>query len=245
MNFVEKINAAHGKRVLVGGHRGHLSDTTRENTIPNFEEAKAMGVDYIEIDVQLTKDGQAVIFHDFELSDRTPLAGRIHDYTAAQLKESFEINTLEEALTWCRENDMCVLLEIKCRECEDHNDMPSLGREIVSVLEKLDLFDGVIVFGTNYNVLHTIQTLDSRANIALIVPQVPVSPGALMREMNACIYLCYADNLSSEIINELHENGYTADGSVVNTTSKLAQAVKMGCDMVESDYPEKIIAALE
>lgn len=48
---------------------------TRENTTANFAEVLGMGVDYIEIDVQLTRDRQAVIFHDMALEERTPLHG--------------------------------------------------------------------------------------------------------------------------------------------------------------------------
>ena len=55
------------RKLVIGGHRGHKSEI-RENTIANFEQIKKMDISYIEIDVQLTKDEQAVIYHDFDLS---------------------------------------------------------------------------------------------------------------------------------------------------------------------------------
>ena len=39
----------------------------RENTIESFKEAAAYGADMVEIDVQLTKDGIPVIYHDFHV----------------------------------------------------------------------------------------------------------------------------------------------------------------------------------
>ena len=63
MTFLETIASGAGKRLLIGGHRGHLSEV-RENTLENFAQILGSGVDYIEIDVQLTADGQAVIYHD-------------------------------------------------------------------------------------------------------------------------------------------------------------------------------------
>ena len=97
MNTFEAIHGGENHRLWIGGHRGHAS-ATRENTTANFAEVLGMGVDYIEIDVQLTRDRQAVIFHDMAREERTPLHGHIRDSTAAELKAAFEIDTLEEAL---------------------------------------------------------------------------------------------------------------------------------------------------
>ena len=91
MNTFEAIHGGENHRLWIGGHRGHAS-ATRENTTANFAEVLGMGVDYIEIDVQLTRDRQAVIFHDMALEERTPLHGHIRDYTVAELKAAFEID---------------------------------------------------------------------------------------------------------------------------------------------------------
>ena len=80
------------RKLVIGGHRGHKSEI-RENTIANFEQIKKMDISYIEIDVQLTKDEQAVIYHDFDLSLKTSLKGMIRDHTLQQLRQSFEICT--------------------------------------------------------------------------------------------------------------------------------------------------------
>ena len=76
MNTFEAIHGGKNHRLWIGGHRGHAS-ATHENTTANFAEVLGMGVDYIEIDVQLTRDRQAVIFHDMALEERTPLHGHI------------------------------------------------------------------------------------------------------------------------------------------------------------------------
>ncbi|MCW2829957.1 MAG: hypothetical protein JWP31_649, partial [Aeromicrobium sp.] len=54
---------------LVSAHRGGAGDDrTAENTLAAFEAAVAVGCDYVEFDVRLTADGQAVVFHDDELT---------------------------------------------------------------------------------------------------------------------------------------------------------------------------------
>ncbi|WP_368044643.1 glycerophosphodiester phosphodiesterase family protein, partial [Bittarella massiliensis (ex Durand et al. 2017)] len=54
MTLFEEIAQSRGKRLLVGGHRGHLSQV-RENTLENFAEVAGLGLSHIEIDVQLSK----------------------------------------------------------------------------------------------------------------------------------------------------------------------------------------------
>ena len=55
--------------VLVGGHRGCACEYF-ENTIPAMKEGIRRGADYLEIDLQLTKDGEIVVYHDTELSKK-------------------------------------------------------------------------------------------------------------------------------------------------------------------------------
>ncbi|MFP3499262.1 glycerophosphodiester phosphodiesterase family protein, partial [Pseudomonas sp. SIMBA_059] len=51
-----------------------------ENTIPSMEAAFGAGADVVELDVQLTKDGDFAVFHDWMLDCRTEGTGQIRDY---------------------------------------------------------------------------------------------------------------------------------------------------------------------
>ena len=81
---------AGGRVVLVVGHRG-ASARAPEHTLAAYDLALASGADYIEQDLQLTKDGELVVLHDPTL-DRTARGpsehcrGRVIDKTLAQLR---------------------------------------------------------------------------------------------------------------------------------------------------------------
>jgi len=82
------LGAAH--RVEVQGHRGARARRP-ENTIPAFEYAISQGVDVLELDMNVTKDGVLVVSHDPVLhppvcSGPVPQAN-IHDLTLAQVRE--------------------------------------------------------------------------------------------------------------------------------------------------------------
>lgn len=242
MKLIEALEQSQG--LLVGGHRGHLSQV-RENTIPNFEEVCGRGIAHIEIDVQLTGDDQVVIYHDLNLAERSPLTGRIYDYTLAQLQAAFEINTVDEVLAWARPREQLIAIEIKTQHLFMQQQVQRLGERLVELLEKHDFQDYSFVFSTDYSVLKRIKTADPRVNLGLIVPFVPADPVKLMQEMDAIIYLCYFEGMSEDIVQALHSAGYYADGSVVNDRERLELALKLGVDLIESDHPEEILRILK
>ena len=104
-------------------HRG-ASGYAPENTLPAFAMAEQQGADGIELDVQLTKDGEVVVIHD-EKIDRTGTdRGYVRNYTLQELKNlSFhnqmeryrgvKIPTLREVLELVKPGKMQVNIELK------------------------------------------------------------------------------------------------------------------------------------
>ena len=74
----------HSPRPLVFAHRGG-SGLAPENTLAAFDRAVALGVDGLELDVRLSKDGIVVVHHDRELSRTTDLSGPVDRYSADEL----------------------------------------------------------------------------------------------------------------------------------------------------------------
>ncbi len=66
----------------------HRGDTAHfpENTFPSFESAVEIGADVIETDVQRSRDGHFMVFHDDTIDRITEGSGRIGDYTLDELK---------------------------------------------------------------------------------------------------------------------------------------------------------------
>jgi len=67
-------------------HRGSYP-IAPENTLPGLECALAGGFDYIEVDLQITSDGEIVVFHDAMLDRTTDGIGPVCDHTLAQLRK--------------------------------------------------------------------------------------------------------------------------------------------------------------
>ncbi|WP_219126449.1 glycerophosphodiester phosphodiesterase family protein [Mucilaginibacter sp. 21P] len=73
-------------KVLVTAHRGDWRNNP-ENSLRGFVSAAAMGVDIVELDLNLTKDGVLVIMHDQTIDRTTNGKGKPSDYTLEEIKK--------------------------------------------------------------------------------------------------------------------------------------------------------------
>jgi len=74
-----------GARPVIG-HRGNRAHAP-ENTLPALLEAVALGVDALEFDVQVTRDGTLVLMHDITLDRTTDATGPLALRTYAELQD--------------------------------------------------------------------------------------------------------------------------------------------------------------
>ena len=105
------------------GHRG-AAGAAPENTLASIRKARELGASWIEFDVKLTKDGQAILFHDDCLERTTDGRGAVAATTLAEIRRldaelvrraAFRgepVPTLE-ALALCAELGLGINVEIK------------------------------------------------------------------------------------------------------------------------------------
>ncbi len=88
--------------IHVFAHRGLVSDKSAENTLAAFQDALDAGATHLETDVQATKDGVAVLFHDNTLGRVAGIDSDVKDLTFEQLGQielpGGPIPSLQEAL---------------------------------------------------------------------------------------------------------------------------------------------------
>ncbi|MFH8381083.1 glycerophosphodiester phosphodiesterase [Kitasatospora sp. NPDC018058] len=112
---------------VVIGHRGAPRNAP-ENTMASFETALDQGADWVETDVQTTRDGVPVLMHDPTVDRTTNGKGAVADLTAAQVAAlrvtvgpgaAQPVPTLEELLKRLSGSSATLLMEIKWQRPED------------------------------------------------------------------------------------------------------------------------------
>ena len=74
------------RKMIVNGHRGFPAKYP-ENTLISFEKAIELGVDAIEYDLHLTRDGKLVVTHDDEVSRCSNGHGVVEEMTFDELRK--------------------------------------------------------------------------------------------------------------------------------------------------------------
>jgi glycerophosphoryl diester phosphodiesterase len=74
------------KEILNVAHRG-ASGYAPEHTLTSYKMGEQMHGDYIEVDLQMTKDGELIAMHDETLDRTTNGTGQVKDYTLEEIKE--------------------------------------------------------------------------------------------------------------------------------------------------------------
>ncbi|WP_434752912.1 glycerophosphodiester phosphodiesterase [Paenibacillus amylolyticus] len=159
----------------IWGHRGAYSSAP-ENTLEGFELAAQMRVDGVELDVQLTKDGEVVVIHD-ETVDRTSNGqGWVKDFTLSEIKKLnfnkrgliepwfMEVPTLAEVLELLEPTGMTINIELKTGIIY-YDGIESIALKVV---EQYGMSDRIVWSSFNHYSVQKIKQLEPASQTALL-----------------------------------------------------------------------------
>lgn len=168
------MDAYYSDRPLNFAHRGACHEAP-ENTLAAFRRAIELGADGIELDVQLSADGEVVVIHDFHLETTTNGEGPVRDKTLAELKEldagaafdpSFSgqrIPTLQEVVDTVGDH-LLLNIELKTAEAWDNG----LAAAVMRIVEKNGLVDRVVVSSFHPLAVRRVKKLNPGVQVGLL-----------------------------------------------------------------------------
>lgn len=174
------------------GHRG-AAGSAPENTLISFAKALEYGVDGLEFDVQLSRDGEVVICHD-ERVDRTSNGmGWIKDYTLQELKRlDFgswfaelpvyqTIPTLRELLELFATLGLELNVEIKSGLIQ----YPGIGEKVVSLLAEYGQLEKSIISSFDHQLLLALTKHYPQVKTGILYDCSPIEPWRYAKFLNA------------------------------------------------------------
>ena len=155
---------------MMMAHRGY-SAAAPENTIEALLAAADIGVQSVEFDVQMTKDGEIILLHDDSLDRTTGYHAKIWDVTYDQIREldasvgfrdetgldypATRIPTLDSALKAVKESGLFCNIEIK-RTGHD----AGIEAKTVEIIRANDFLDQCDVTSQDYSTLEAVRAAD-------------------------------------------------------------------------------------
>ena len=136
-----------------------------ENTIAAFQHAIDSGADWIEFDVQQTKDEKLVVIHDETVDRTTDGTGMVKDMTLEQIREldagnGQQVPTFEEVIAFAKENGVGILPEAKSPHL-----YPEVGKNMVDTLVTNDYVQKTVVQSFEPDTLENILNTNQGVNI--------------------------------------------------------------------------------
>lgn len=229
------------------GHRG-FSSHFPENTMLSFEEAIHAGAHGLEVDVQMSRDGILVIFHDETLERTARLKGTIKDYTFKELQKmdvgsyldpsfkDLKIPSLLEVLNLVKERDLLLNIELK----NGIIPYPTLEENILKEVEEIGLKERVILSSFNHHSLLKISQLDSTFKTGILYFAHMVRPCDYALSIGASALHPYYLGINSHLLEEAKKNGLTVNTYVVNEIEDMRRLVHLGVDGMITDYPDRL-----
>jgi glycerophosphoryl diester phosphodiesterase len=211
-------------------HRG-FSSRHVENTMPAFRAALELGVDFVEVDVHETRDGELVIFHDYRLNRICGVRRRVCDATLAEMKRlNPTIPTLREVLTLCR-GKARVLVEIKRAD----------PRKVAAQIEARRMEREVIVFALSMRRMKEFAAANPRIpRFALVAGRLPHKLPFDAEGIGASRRLIR----SRGDVERIHRRGWKLFVWTVNRRCEMERLAEWGADGIITNYPDRAKSCL-
>lgn len=224
-------------KTKITAHRGS-SIFSPENTIASVIEAIALNVDYIEIDVQLSKDEKVILLHDstfkrtagvkispWQLTYEEILALNVGNYKSDPFVTSAPL--LEEVLNICPK-DITLNIELK-----DYGHSQNLPQKVVSLIEEYDFVNNCVISSTSMSILRTVYNLNSQIKVGLITSSPLISSyyGNNFLDFYSISYTTLSPTLTAY----LHSKGKEVYCWAPNSKIAISLAIHQGVDNIITD----------
>jgi glycerophosphoryl diester phosphodiesterase len=242
------------------GHRG-AKGSLPENTFVSFDRARQEGVNILESDMQITKDGVVVLFHDDTVDRVTNGTGLVEEFTLAQLKEldaaySFSLDggvtfplrgkghtvpTLKEAFD--RYPDMRFNLDLKSKN-------PKLVEKVIENIRDNNREDTVALASFYHKPIKKVRKQAEKAGLDImtcasnfeIVKLLVASKLGLPSYKKPMALEVPRKSGSINVITDkfikyAHDNNHHVIAWTINDKKEMSELIEMGVDGIITDYP--------
>jgi glycerophosphoryl diester phosphodiesterase len=255
------------KTVLTIGHRG-ASGYAPEHTFPAYDLALKMGADYIEQDLQLTKDGVLVVLHD-ETLDRTArgpeenCTGSVIDKTLEQIK-TCEVGTWfnEENPEYAREGyvglEIPTLEEVFQRygsgvdyyiETKNPEEAPGMEEELLRLMGEYGLTGPVaeqrqvLIQSFSPESLRKIQALEPSLPLIRLYEEEEEDSGTIGEDLDEARTYAVGIGPSKEdvdrsLVSEAHARSLDVHPYTINEEQEMEELISLGVDGMFTNFPD-------
>jgi len=217
---------------LVVAHRGGTA-LGPENRLSTFQEAIALKVDAIELDIHQSKDGALMVIHDNTLDRTFGRPGRVDRMTRQELVE-IGVPTLEQAVDLAKGRCRLVV-EIKHPHGDERHE--GIEKRLVELLRTKNVVQETIVISFDKKSLVTLHKLAPELTTGYLF----ATPGYPLDQARAELGVTYVGPYyllaTPAFIGEAHKAGLKVNPWTVNQASGMRLLIESDCDAITTNEP--------
>ena len=219
-------------------HRG-ASEYAPENTFLSFYTGMMMGANGIETDVQQTRDGVLVLFHDDTILRLTGAEGSIQDYTLAELQQfTFEKDGLKDKIVVFEDflrlfgwRDITFAIEIK---------QSGIEKEIADMIRKYDVGKKCVVTSFKFECIAAIRAYAPELKIGWLKKEITEADEQQLLQIGGEEICPRATLLDAAQVDRWHSMGFNVRAWGVKDEEVMRHACACGVDGMTVNFPDKL-----
>lgn len=216
-----------------------------------FRRAVKLGARFIETDLRLSRDGVIVAIHDATLDRTTSGTGPVMAMPLEEIRKldagswfspefaGERVPTLDEILSFAAETDVNLYLEIKGESGY------GIERALAAALGGRMEAVRVVVLSFDAQALELVRRLDRVIMTGLLWEDEPAKAVERAMDIGARQLAPRGDKVTAELVEQAHLYGLQVVTWTINQPEHIRRLAAAGVDGIMSDYPERIVAALE
>lgn len=236
-----------GEAALIVGHRGDRAEAP-ENTMPSLELAMD-DLSFVETDVQLSRDGVPVLFHDSTLERVTGDRRSVGDLDLDELRRldvggwygrdhvGERMPTLDEFLAALALRESArALVELKADWTVEE------VRTVVDLVERHQLRGRVVLQSFSLETLFAVQRVSPTTPRIMLIRELPADPVPLAERLGVVGFGTTAASVSAApgALEALHEAGVAVLCYTLNSHERWQEVSALGVDGIITDQPSEL-----
>jgi len=237
--------------MLIFGHRG-ARGLAPENTMTAFQIALQLGVDGIELDVHMTKDGKIVVCHDHYLERTSNGKGWIPEHTRDELQDldfgswfgpefaGEKIPSLREVLQWAAATKLIVNVEIKNGPII----YEGIEEKVAALIRECRMTERVIVSSFYHPSLLRMKQLDPMIKTGLLYASRPLDPWLQLRVTDTDNIHPQWHYLDSGWALGTRPHAAKIHAWTINEMREWEHISHLGVDGIMTDFPDRFVGKI-
>ncbi|MCS1350575.1 glycerophosphodiester phosphodiesterase [Mechercharimyces sp. CAU 1602] len=235
------------QQVKVYAHRG-FSAQAPENTMGAFRAAIEAGADGIELDVQLTRDGEVVVIHDDTVDRTTDGRGEVSALSLLELQrleagswfaQEFvgeKIPSLRDVLALVSQHGLELNIELKSSLARDSE----LEQKVLAQVKEFDWLEKTIFSSFQHERLKRLLRIEAGVSTAPLYMAGFLKPWRYCQQEGFTSIHPYYMGVQEEVVTGCHQHGIKVRTYTVNEEEWMKRFIHLGVDAIMTDHPDRL-----